>query len=300
MLVGLLFATAAAFAVTEHLKLEKAPIGGTLVSKYLSPRCGCASSKAAIRFRLRHHDVVTVQILDANRHVVATLVQNQPEPKGRVQFAWRGLTDAGAVVPDGRYEPEIHLANAHWTILLPNPINLDTRPPLVRAVSLRPSILSPDGDGVDDQVKIRYRLSEQAHLLVRHGSRVLLRTQDSRPDDKTAWNGTSHGRPWPAGTYTLTVGAVDLAGNVTPPAQRKRLVVVVRYVWLGRTQIAVRAGATFEARVHADAPYTWALGGRHGRSRRPVLRLRAPSKGGSYHLLVRESGHTARALVVVR
>ena len=53
-LVGLLIATAAAFAITERLKLVKSPIFGTHVSKRISPTCGCARGKAGIRVTLRH------------------------------------------------------------------------------------------------------------------------------------------------------------------------------------------------------------------------------------------------------
>lgn len=298
--MGLLFATAAAFAITEHLKLVKAPLTGARVSRYFSPTCRCKTARATISVRLRHRDSVTVQILDQKNRVVATLATNQSEPKGRVEFPWRGLTDAGGRAPDGRYNAEIHLADAHWKILLPNPIDLDTRPPLVRSVTVSPGFVSPDGDGVHNHVKIRYRLSEQAHLIVWHGSRRLLRTHASRPAYRTTWNGITGGRPWRAGTYTLTVGAVDLAGNVTPRAQRKTLTVVVRYVTLGLRRITVAAGREFSVPVHADAPYTWTLGRRHGRSRAAVLRLRAPKQAGGYHLRVTESGHTASALVVVR
>lgn len=298
--MGLLFATAAAFAITEHLKLVKAPLTGTRVSKYFSPTCGCATSAASIGFKLRHHDVVTARILDAENHVVATLAADRPEPKGRVQLVWHGRTDAGVLAPDGRYSAEIHLRDAHWEILLPNPINLDTRAPLVRSVTLHPAVISPDGDGHDNQVKIRYRLSEQANLIVWHGSRVLLVTRATRPDGKTSWKGRTAGRAWRAGTYTLTFGAVDLAGNRTPRAQRKRLTIVVRYVTLGQRRISAAVGKRFAVRVNADAPYTWTFDRRSGNSHAPVLRLRAPAQSGRYHLRVTESGHTASALVVVR
>lgn len=298
--MGLLLATAAAFAITEHLKLVKAPISGTQVSKYLAPGCACETSKATVSVKLRHSDVVTARILDHANRPVATLVTNQPEPKGRVELIWHGRTDAGGVAPDGRYHAELHLANAHWTILLPNPINLDTRPPLVRSVTARPPIFSPGSSGAGNHLTIRYRLSEHAHLKVWKGSRVLLRTRSAKPTDKTSWKGKIGGKALAAGTYTLTVGAIDLAGNVTPQAQRKQLVVVVRYVTLGRRRILARAGARFSVHVHAAEAYTWTFDHRHGKSRRPVLRLRAPAQSGRYRLVVTASGQRSTALVVAR
>ena len=66
VLLGLLLASAAAFAITEHLKLIKSPIYGPLVTvggkpaKVFSPVCNCATGTAKISFKLRHRDSVTV------------------------------------------------------------------------------------------------------------------------------------------------------------------------------------------------------------------------------------------------
>ena len=69
MLLGLLLASAAAFAITEHLKLIKSPIYGPQVPKVFSPVAG----KAVISFKLRHSDSVTVKIVDSHGNVVDTL-----------------------------------------------------------------------------------------------------------------------------------------------------------------------------------------------------------------------------------
>lgn len=52
VLVGLVIATAAAFAITERLKLEQSPVYGTQISRYI---------------KLRQRDVVTLTIRDARR-----------------------------------------------------------------------------------------------------------------------------------------------------------------------------------------------------------------------------------------
>jgi FlgD Ig-like domain len=300
VLMGLLFATAAAFAITEHFKLVKAPLTGAQVTRYFSPVCGCSTKAALVSVELRHADVVTVQIVDARNHPVATLAANESEPRGRVGFAWHGQTDGGGRAPDGSYWPEIHLVNAHWRILLPNRIVLDTHAPTVRSAVERPHVLSPGVGGRGNHLRIAYRLSERAHLIVWHGTRRLLRTRADKPDGKASWNGKTGGKAWRAGTYTLEVGAIDLAGNVTPPAERKTLVVTIRYIGLARRRLTVRAGSRFEIGVRANARYTWAFAHRHGRSARPELHLRAPAKRGRYRLVVRESGHSASARIVVK
>ena len=64
VVLALLGATAAAFAVTERLKLERSPVTGTRVDHVFSPVCECARDVAVISFRLRRPETVTVDILD--------------------------------------------------------------------------------------------------------------------------------------------------------------------------------------------------------------------------------------------
>lgn len=299
-LLGLLVATAAAFAITEHLKLVQSPIYGTFVSKTLSPTCSCARSKAVISVKLRRGDRVTMTIVDPHRRVVRTLASDVRLARGRARFVWDGSTDAGGRAPDGAYQPEIHLAQQHRTILMPNRIDLDTRPPQVVEVRASRSVLSPDGDRVGDSIRIAYKLDEPAHVRIYLGSQLLVRSRGHKPADTVTWFGIVSGKPLKPGSYTLTVGASDLAGNVTPAADRKTLVVTVRYIRLLRGRIRVAPGARFSVGVDTDARrYGWTLGARHGSAHGKVLRLRAPAAPGTYGLVVSERKHTARATVVV-
>jgi len=110
------------------------------------------------------------------------------------------------------------------------------------------------------------------------------------------------GRLLPPGTYVLTIGAVDVAGNRTPPAADARVRVQLRYILLANRRITgAKAGKRFQIGVSTDAKrYRWTLGKRSGVAGGSVLTLRAPSKRGTYRLTVRERGHVDRALVVVR
>jgi hypothetical protein len=301
-LLGLLFSTAAAFAITEHLKLVKSPVYGTFVSKRLSPTCGCAHGKARISVKLRRADAVTVTILGSGRKLVRTLASRQPEPRGRVVFVWDGTTDLGERAPDGVYQPEVHLANQHRTILLPNRIVVDTHPPLVLAASASRSTISPDGDHIGDSIKIRYRFDEPAHALVYLGSRLIIRSHGSKPSDSVTWYGKVDGAPLPAGTYRLRVGGLDLVGNLTRAPRRRVVGVRVRYIELahhrivvGRPRVRVRVGVDTDARR-----YSWTLGGRRGVSSKRVLLVRAPKRAGRYTLVVTEHGFSDRAALVVR
>jgi hypothetical protein len=298
-LLGLLVATAAAFAITEHLKLIKSPVYGTQVSRVLSPVCHCADNKATIQIELRHRDNVTVTIVDSGGHPVATLapVSASVAPHTPYDFAWGGRTDAGTPVPDGVYHPWVHLDNARHTFEFTNRIVVDTQAPKVLSASGVPRVLFV---GPRHKLAIHYAVSEPAHAVVYLGGRRVVGGRRTRPQGKVEWAAKIAGRPLRAGTYVLSVGAVDLAGNETPPAQRKDVTVVVRYIEVAPRSVLVRPGRQFTVHVETNAPrYTWRLAGRRGAKRGKVLRLRAPAKQGTYRLYVAENGHVARVVVRV-
>ena len=302
-LVGLLVATAAAFAVTERLKLTKSPIFGTVIypKNGFSPKCGCARGKTAIRVKLRRPDAVTVTILDAHRHPVRTLVDGVQASRGLNVFKWDGRTDGNVIAKDGTYSAEIHLAGQHQTIVLPNPIQLDTTAPVVKTVTANRDTFSPDGDHQADFVRIHYELSKAAHVnLYLDGTRIL-RTYRHPASGSFSWFGRANGKVLPQGSYTLELGAVDVAGNSTPVAQRVRIHVRIRLIELASKRIIVRAGGRFSIGVSTDAArYTWKLGRRKSFATGPVLRLKASTVRGRYTLTVAENGHAARAAVIVR
>ena len=300
-MLGLLIATAAAFAITEKLKLEKSPITGTFVSSAFSPVCGCARDKANISVKFRKKDTVTVTVLTAGRKPVRTLVEGTPVQRGRNIFRWDGKTDAGSQAPDGSYRVEIHLAaGAPDDPACRTRIELDTKMPVVIPVANRTEF-SPDGDHQADAVTIHFTLSEPAHVLVYLGDRLLIRSRSHTTQGSVTWSGKTDAHLHPPGTVTLSIGAVDLAGNAIPAAQRPQVQVTIRYITLANRRITVAAGKRFDIGVSTDARrYGWLLGSRHGFAHGPVLRLRAPKQPGRYVLVVTAHGHSDRAVVTVR
>jgi hypothetical protein len=294
-LLGLLVATSAAFAITEHLKLIKSPVFGTQVSKVLSPVCNCSSAVARIRIRLRRPDRVTVTIVDSGGHEVATVASDVPLPAHRPDhFVWDGRTADGTLAPDGVYHPWVHLVHARRTFRFANNIVLDTKAPTVQSASVgRPLLFAGPGR----TVAIRYAFGEPAHAVVYLGDRRIILGRRTQTHDKVKWTGSS----LPPGRYVLSVGAQDVAGNVTPASERKPVTVVVRYVLLTPRGLTVRSGRRFTVHVKTSARrYTWRLGSRHGNGRGRVLRLSAPSTPGTYRLVVAENGHATTAVVRVR
>ncbi len=289
----LLGGTAAAFALTEQLKLERSPVLRTSVGKLLGPKCRCPLQRVKIGFVLRKPDTLTVAIVDSHGQVVRTLLSGGYR-RGAQQLAWDGRDDFGGVVPAGTYKPRLHLAHDHRTILMPNPIRVDPTRPAVALVALAPRRFSPDGDGRRDVVRVRFKTSEPARGLLYVDGGLRIRTKRYAETGVLRWYGLGFG----AGRHRLVLRAVDLAGNLSKlvPAG----VVRVRFLTVGPHVLRAGTGARVGFRVRTDARrFSWRLGKRHGSSRPGLLVLRTPSAPGRYRLVVTANGHSARALVIV-
>jgi hypothetical protein len=297
LVVALLAATAAAFALTQGLKSQLSPIYGTNVDPVLSPVCGCDTRSATIFFKLREADRLDVEIVGGSK-VVRALVRGREFPRGPVSLEWNGRDAAGDVLPEGDYEPRVRVRGAHQTITLPNAMRIDVTPPQLEHVRVSPTVFSPDGDGRADRVTFSYRLSEEARgMLFVDGKRLELK-RFHRTEDAIGWNGKVRGKTLKAGTYEARLGAVDRAGNRarrTPPQP-----IVLRYVALGRKEIETTVGGRFAVRVASDATQVrWRLGDRTGVAQPGTLVLAAPLQPGRFTLTVTVHGHAVRAAVFV-
>ena len=297
LVLALLAATAVAFGVTERLKLEQPPIAGPSVTKVFSPVCDCDEEEATIAFRLRERDTISVSVVDEDGDVVRRLVERERMSAGRFETTWDGRDDAGDIVGEGTYRPRLRFESDRRVIVLRNPIRVDTTPPRVLQVEPRPARFSPDRDGRNDKLSVRYRFSERAHGLLFLGEQRVVRTKRQRPDDKLDWHGRVDNRSLRAGTYTFTLAAEDLAGNIS---DGRTFTVTIRYVELARSEIRAQARTRFGVRVRTDAAgVRWRFAGGTGRARPGLLVLRAPRRPGRYTLFVEANGHADRAEVRV-
>ena len=293
LVLFLLGGTAAAFAVTEGLKLEPSPITGTSPAIVFSPLCECPKDAAEVQLGLRKADRLTITIVDTDGNAVRQLVERARFPRGRQSFVWNGRTDSGALAPDGAYRPRVHFARARQTIVLPNPIRIDTTPPVTTLVSIAPRVLGP----THRKAHVRYRVSEQARGIVYVDGRRVVASNFYPLEGKLDLYLRSHGADLSRGRHAVSVGAVDLAGNVgraTAPQS-----IVVRYVTLARRAIRVRAGGVIAVRYSGAGTVRWRLDGRTGISKHGTVRIRAPLTTGRYGLFVLEDGHADRAIVTV-
>lgn len=296
--LALLAATAAAFAITERLKLERSPVTGTRVDRVFSPVCECARDVAVISIVLRRRETVTLDILDRNGRSVRTLVQKLREPAGRVSYTWDGRDNLDRVVAEGVYRPRVQLERNGRTIVLPNPIRVDTTAPVIRLVRVFPRVFSPDADGSRDRVTASYTIDERARAVMLVDGRQRVQSKFRQVEGKLVWFGRVNGRVVRPGRYEIRLRAVDRAGNRS--VRTRAVSVRVRFVELSRERIEVGAGKRFSVRVRTDAPsYRWLFDKRRGAGQREVLVLRAPEEAGSYTLYVTVGERAARAEVVV-
>jgi hypothetical protein len=295
VVLALLGCTAAAFAVTEGLKLEHSPVANTHVGKVVAPD-SLANQTVPIAFLLRKPDRVSVDLVNGSGDVVRRLAHSRREPAGNLQFTWNGRADNGEVVPDGTYRPRVHLANAHKTIVLPNPIRMDASPPIIKLVSVTPRSFSPNGDFVNDFIRVQYLTNEKARALLYVDGDPKTRVKRYLRTGKIDWGGKA-ARYLKPGHHLIRLQALDLATNLGRPS--RALPVLVHYLELRPRGVQVKTGRRFGFRVITDAKsYTVHLGSLHARRSGRLLTLRAPVPG-RYVLRVAVRGHVEKARVTV-
>ena len=289
LVLALLGGTAAAFAVTERLKLVPSPIIAPEVTEAFAPDCGCPSRVATVKFRLRESDRLTVTIVDEQGDRVVTLLRRERFAAGPVSFTWDGRGAEEAL-----YRARIQLLEARRDIVIPNEMRVDNTPPRLVVENVAPTVFSPDGDGRADRVRATYRVSERSSVSLSTGTDDPVRSPP-RTRGTIDW----YGRGLLAGLYGVSLYATDLAGNESEPSPPT--VVRLRFITLGPRRLVVPAGIRFGVHVSTDAArYRWRLGRRRGSSGAESLVLRAPQQAGRYTLTVVHRGHEDAIPVFVR
>ncbi len=155
------------------------------------------------------------------------------DPPARIP--WNGMLENRAPIPDGEYQvvlSEIDKAG-NTANTTPQPLSVDATPPLL-ALRVEPVLLSPNGDGAQDQGTFNVR-ADDAHPLeswaikilndVGKTARTITGNPGSKPLPKIVWGGEGdNGQPVLDGVYGYLLEAMDIAGNkAATPKQQLRI-----------------------------------------------------------------------------
>ena len=216
----LIAGAAVAFTATERLKLEKSPITAPRFDRRFSPVCNCRTDTANLRLRFRQKARVDASIVDARGTDVRTLATNERIAKGNHTFVWDGRDDAGQIVPDGPYRLRLHLDGSGRTIVVPTTIRVDTKPPKVTLLAVKPEAFSPGEGTPKPYAKLTYRSNEKGQPEILVGTEAALRGRvRGKGRASINWKGTIDGAVVEPGTYDVGIRVRDLAGNLSDPTR---------------------------------------------------------------------------------
>lgn len=214
----LVVATMAAFVVTQHLK-RTPPIllHAAVRPAHISPDGNGTQDSARIGFQVKRSDEATVTVVDLAGDPVRSLGRRAARPRVLVRLVWNGRTDAGGVAPEGRYRVRVDLRRAGRSITIPGGVSVDTHPPELVVLRVRPVAHSHGFS-----VRLKGYISRAPVLLVyrvSHGRARLVARRPGRPGGGLRWEGEIQGHPAPPGSYELAIRVRDLAGNLAslPP-----------------------------------------------------------------------------------
>ncbi len=233
VLALLVVATVAAFFITQHLKVTTPLLNGSprpdpsVINPIAGGTCGGSQHRVArVSFYLQHRsDDVDVYVIDQSGDVVDSVASGRRmrigvrNPDG--DFAWDGHLSNGRVAPPGIYYFQVSLIHQGRTVTIandagPEPITVQTVPPLPRVTGISPSVISAGARGVRVRISLSgddarggyvklYRLEPPS------GPRLVKSFGLPWGARSVIWDGTIGARPAPAGTYVVGLTMTDAA-----------------------------------------------------------------------------------------
>ena len=217
--------TARAARVAVRLDTIRPSLTGLSITPLISPNGdgivdkarGSAVCGESCRWRVR--------VLDGSGVVVRTVFRWTPVAAGKRSFVWDGKVVSGAqlaAAPDGDYEVRVDVTDAAGNMSsVKTNVAVDSSLGFPKA---SPAWVSPNGDGVNDQTQLSFRLARSAKVSIDIASPSAAIVRHLALGTLAAG---SHQAPWDArdgngalvanGAYTCTVKAVNAIGTVTVP-----------------------------------------------------------------------------------
>ena len=238
---------------------------------------------------------MTVDVLDRDgRSSAATRPRSRGAARPRLVHLGRpGRLDR--IVEDGVYRPRVQLEDNGRTIVLPNPIRVDTTAPRITLVRVFPRVFSPDGDGRSDRVAARYEIDERARAMMLVDGRRRVQSKFRRPRAASSGSGGSTAGRCRPGTYEIRLRAFDRAGNRSSARGRRPRRRPLRRA-LARPDRGRRRPALLRSRLDRCAQRTAGSSpGTRGIARSAGARAARARRAGVYTLYVTVGGRADSA-----
>ena len=203
----------------------------------ISPHAGSANAAATIHYTVGRAANVSIYLVDAQgaRHDFRT---DQPRAAGAYDALFSGAVD-DRVLPDGKYTVVVEAKDAAGQIAkIEKPLTIsgaDSTPPELLNYTVFPDSFTPNQDGIDDRVTIRYYLTKPAKVdvyLTDGRSRYEVGEKKTTlcikdelsctgPHEYDYDGGIDQGAtPPPNGTYDVVADAIDAVGNRTTVSKK--------------------------------------------------------------------------------
>src|SRR5437870_562578 len=137
----LVAATVGAFFVTQRLKRSGPVVKRLAMPLYISPNGDGRKDTARITFTLPKGDSVTVDVVNSKGDEVRRLLDDLHLRKGFHALTWDGKSNFGLVPKDGYYYVRVSLRREARAATGPRGMQLVTKPPRPRILSVTPRTL---------------------------------------------------------------------------------------------------------------------------------------------------------------
>jgi hypothetical protein len=240
------------------------------------PELGADASGALVPIAFRAHVLGgagwTVTVLDVRGAPVASTSGSG----GEIAWDWNGTRSDGTPLAPGTklaYRIEAHdAAGSSARALL---ASLGAVPAVAQAppLSLAPAVISPDGDGVDDALRIGYTLAQPAavtlEVLAPDGTTVatlLANVQLPAGGQSARWAAEGPAGLVADAIYTVRLRVTDALGQVAERTGTMSVIRAVRKLRLSRLFVGPNAAVTATWQQTAQATLTGELSATHSRS----------------------------------
>ncbi|MGH3037481.1 MAG: FlgD immunoglobulin-like domain containing protein [Gaiellaceae bacterium] len=130
----------------------------------ITPNGDWSGERTAISFRVSRRATLGARVVNAASGALArTLLASGVRPAGVFSLVWKGGDGTGAFVPDGRYRIEVSAEAGVEQLERSVAVVVDKT---LGGVSAAPAILSPNGDGTRERLRIGFELTRQASVRV--------------------------------------------------------------------------------------------------------------------------------------